>query len=70
MKDQVEQLKRFGKTATAIVSPQSAHTIYLSNRCNFMMARYHSLEERKLPIACGDTPLKRVSYWAYTWTST
>ena len=25
------------------------------------MARYHSLEERKLPIACGDTPLKRVS---------
>ena len=25
------------------------------------MARYHSLEEPKLPIACGDTPLKRVS---------
>ena len=25
------------------------------------MARYHSLEERKLPIACGDTPLKRIS---------
>ena len=25
------------------------------------MTRYHSLEERKLPIACGDTPLKRIS---------
>ena len=25
------------------------------------MARYHNLEERKLPIACGDTPLKRIS---------
>ena len=25
------------------------------------MARYHSLEERKLPIACGDTALKRIS---------
>ena len=25
------------------------------------MAQYHSLEERKLPIACGDTPLKRIS---------
>ena len=25
------------------------------------MTPYHSLEERKLPFACGDTPLKRVS---------
>ena len=25
------------------------------------MVGYHSLEERKLPIACGDTPLKRIS---------
>ena len=25
------------------------------------MARYHSLEKRKLPIACGDTPLKWIS---------
>ena len=38
-----------------------------SSKTNWMlistpqMARYHSLEERKLPIACGDTPLKRVS---------
>ena len=26
------------------------------------MARYDSLEELKLSIACGDTPLKRISY--------
>ena len=38
-----------------------------SSKTNWMlistpqMARYHSLEERKLPIACGDTPLKRIS---------
>jgi len=25
------------------------------------MARYHSLEGRKLPIACGDASLKRIS---------
>jgi len=25
------------------------------------MVPYHSLEERKLPIACGDTPLKQIS---------
>ena len=25
------------------------------------MAQYHSLEERKLSIACGDSPLKRIS---------
>ena len=25
------------------------------------MVGYDSLEERKLPIACGDTPLKRIS---------
>ena len=38
-----------------------------SSKTNWMlistpqMARYHSLQERKLPIACGDTPLKRIS---------
>ena len=29
--------------------------------CTPQMVRYHSVEERKLPITCGDTPLKRIS---------
>ena len=46
-----------------------------SSKTNWMlistpqMARYHSLEERKLPIACGDTPLKRVSCTKLPWVS-
>ena len=38
-----------------------------SSKTNWMlistpqMRRYHSLEDRKLSIACGDTPLKRIS---------
>ena len=29
--------------------------------CTPQMVRYHSVEEWKLPITCGDTPLKRIS---------
>ena len=55
----------------AVTSPRdyskSCNLALNSSKTNWMlifipqMVRYHSLEERKLPIACGDTPLKRIS---------
>lgn len=55
----VTSLRDYSKSCNLALNFSKTNWMLISTP---QMARYHSLEERKLPIACGDTPLKRISY--------
>ena len=54
----VTSLTDYSKSCKLVLNSSKKNWIAISTP---QMARYHSLEERKLPNACGDTPLKRSS---------
>ena len=54
----VTSLRDYSKSCNLALNSSKTNWMLISTP---QMARSHSLEERKLPIACGDTPLKRIS---------
>ena len=54
----VTSLRDYSKSCNLALNSSKTSWMLISTP---QMTRYHSLEERKLPIACGDTPLKRIS---------
>ena len=51
----VSSLRDYSKSCNLALNSSKTNWMLISTP---QMARYHSLEERKLPIACGDNPLK------------
>ena len=54
----ISSLREYSESCNLALNPSKTNWMLISTP---QMARYHSLEERKLPIACGDTSLKRIS---------
>jgi len=54
----ITSLREYSESCNLALNPSKTNWMLISTP---QMARYHSLEERKLPIACGDTSLKRIS---------
>ena len=54
----ITSLREYSESYNLALNPSKTNWMLISTP---QMARYHSLEERKLPIACGDTSLKRIS---------
>ena len=54
----VTSLRDYSKSCNLALNSSKRNWMLISTP---QMARYHSLEERKLPIACDDTPPKRIS---------
>ena len=54
----VSNLKDFSRSCNLALNSSKTNWMLIST---LQMARYHILGERKRPIACGDTPLKRIS---------
>ena len=68
----ITSLRDYSNNCNLALNPTKTNWILISTP---QMARYHSLEERDLPIICGDSALKRISctvlsYWASTWINT
>ena len=54
----IARLKNYSKNCNLALNPTKTNWMLISTP---QMARYHSLEERDLPIVCGDSALKRIS---------
>jgi len=54
----ITSLREYSESCNLALNPSKTNWMLISTP---QMARYHSLEKRKLPIACGDTSLKRIS---------
>ena len=54
----VTSLRDYSKSCNLALNSSKTNWVLISTP---PMARYRSLEERKFPFACGDTPLKRIS---------
>jgi len=54
----ITSLRECSESCNLALNPSKTNWMLISTP---PMARYHSLEERQLPIACGDTSLKRIS---------
>ena len=54
----VTSLRYYSKSCNPALNSSTTNWVLISTP---QMARYHSLEELKLPIARGDTPLKRIT---------
>ena len=54
----IASLKDYSNNCNLALKPTKTNWMLISKP---QMARYHSLEERDLPIVCGDSALKRIS---------
>ena len=54
----IASLKDYSNNCNLALKPTKTNWMLISTP---QMARYHSLEERDLPIVCGDSALKRIS---------
>ena len=54
----IASLKNYSNNCNLALNPTKTNWMLISTP---QMARYHSLEERDLPIVCGDSALKRIS---------
>ena len=54
----ITRLRHYSESCNLALNPSKTNWMLVSSP---QMARYHNLEERNLPVACGDTPLERIS---------
>jgi len=54
----ITSLREYSESCNLTLNPSKTNWMLISTP---QMARYRSLEERKLPIACGNTSLKQIS---------